>query len=172
MRGLVFLVAMMASTVALANTSVFGMALEKTTESQFKERFDDAELMGKWPNTQGNAYQIDGSGIDFNGVKLARVVFDKNGQLVAVMTMIDGKRFDGIKRTLNGKYTLIRERDQGSVMKTATFVAGDQAVIDIAYHPSKSDMVMNYHTSEFYQAMMRTLKMKRKAQNRREADQL
>ena len=172
MRSVVFLVAVLFSSLSMANTSVFEMTLQQTTEAEFKERFDNAELKGQWPYLGGQFYEIDGRGIDFDGVKLARVVFNKEGKLVAVMTMLRGERYDMVKRALDDKYPLINQRPESSVLKSATYVAADKAVVDIAFHPSKTEMAMNYTTGAFYHGMKLMMQQRMRNKERKDAGQL
>ena len=97
-----------------ADPTVFKMELGKTTESEVKEMYSTT-LNGVNIYTDGNQYYIDTKEIDFDGLKSAEVIFDKQGVLVAVLsTLVESDpmnhgRFSHIYGILNNKYKLVKK---------------------------------------------------------------
>ena len=87
MKKLAFLLLASLSAPVFADPTVFKMELGKTTESEVKEMYSTT-LNGVNIYTDGNQYYIDTKEIDFDGLKSAEVIFDKQGVLVAVLSTL------------------------------------------------------------------------------------
>ena len=121
MKKLAFLLLASLSAPVFADPTVFKMELGKTTESEVKEMYSTT-LNGVNIYTDGNQYYIDTKEIDFDGLKSAEVIFDKQGVLVAVLsTLVESDpmnhgRFSHIYGILNNKYKLVKKENGHSLV--------------------------------------------------------
>lgn len=158
------------SSITLADPSVFGMELGKTTETQLKEKHK-LNHTGTNKYTDGNMYSVPISGIDFSGLKKVTTIFNKNGKLVAVLTTLPKSKYDYLKKTLDGKYKLTNEKKAFVGDKSSTYRNGSTEVTLEAPHMS-FNMTMNYITDELSNAYNEKSEMERQKKRDKEASQL
>ena len=170
MKKLAFLLLASLSAPVFADPTVFKMELGKTTESEVKEMYSTT-LNGVNIYTDGNQYYIDTKEIDFDGLKSAEVIFDKQGVLVAVLsTLVESDpmnhgRFSHIYGILNNKYKLVKKETPFVGDQIATFKDGDTEITLSAPHMGHLKVHLNYIRNE----LMENYK-KRSSENKRAKD--
>ncbi|PHS13148.1 MAG: hypothetical protein COA86_17490 [Kangiella sp.] len=158
------------SSITLAEPSVFGMELGKTTETQLKEKHR-LNHTGTNKYTNGNMYSVPTSGIDFSGLKEVTAIFNTNGKLMAVLTTLPKSKYDYLKKALGGKYKLTNEKKAFVGDKSSTYRSGSTEITLEAPHMS-FDMTMNYITDELNNAYNNKSENERKKKRDNEASQL
>ena len=98
---------MFLSIMAMANPAPFGLEIEKTTIKELKQKYNvQKEGINKY--SQGEMYNI--LDIDFDGIKQAKAIFDKNQKLVALYTVFEYYKFYDLKKLLSKHYQLIEDK--------------------------------------------------------------
>jgi len=98
-----FLLLIFASPV-FADTTVFGMRLGKTTESEAK-KMHTMEYAGVYKHSRGNMYHVRNTSI-MEDLKSLRLVFDEKGLLVMIQAVFPREKEAEIFNTLRQKYKL------------------------------------------------------------------
>lgn len=158
------------SSACIADPSVFGMELNKMTESELKAKYNiHYEGINKFSN--GNSYSVPASSIDFQGLKEVTTIFDDKRILVAVLTTLPKKKFDYLFQALNGKYTLVNKKIPFVGNKTATYQDGSTEITLSAPHMS-FNMSMNYITKDFMKTYTQITEAESHQKQQKETSQL
>lgn len=169
--SLAVLVALMSPLSVLADTTVFGLTLGKTTESELKDKYPDVEDGGvnKW--TQGAMYGVPVSNVDFEGIKRLNVVLDEDKHVTAVFVGLDKNRFNFVNSSLAKKYKLVK-KDIPFVGDKYARYKNEEDVINI-YAPHMSfDMTIEYLERKTEAAMDKAMEANRDKKKEVESSQL
>ncbi|WP_447874187.1 hypothetical protein [Serratia fonticola] len=165
------LVALLSPLSVLADTTVFGLTLGKTTENELKIKYRDAEEFGvnKW--TEGIMYDVPVSSIDFEGVKKLNVVLDDDKHVTAVFVTFNQNKFNFVNSSLAKKYKLVKKDIPFVGNKYARYRNDNDVVNVIAPHMS-FDMRVEYIEKETEAAMDKVMEARQDKKKEVESSQL
>lgn len=147
MKALLPLCLLLASLPALAEPTVFGLTLAKSTESDMRQMYE-AEPIGQNRYSDGPMYSIPKSSIEFEGLKNVTAIFDEGGVLQAVLTDLPKHKCDYLRSALSQKYTAYKEVIPFVGDKLIVYRSESTEITLSSPHMS-FDMSMNYVTDEF-----------------------
>lgn len=154
MRTAIFLMASLLSGMAMANTTVFGLTIQETTETEFNTRHASAQHKASSTDQKNyKVYDIDGKSLGDKDVQQAKVVFDAEGKLSAVMSTLDPRGYNRRMSSLSKSHELVQETGRFAAKKSATFRNEDGVQVDISVNLGKSFMTMTV-MDEAYTALM------------------
>ena len=128
------LVALMAACpiTLFADPAPFGLEIGVAASAEAHERAD-IRLRGR--NRYGHEhYAIEPSTPGVPGLKEATAIFDRNGTLVAVLTVYARDRFESLYDGLREKYDLVAEEMPSEGTRSARFVDGNTTIDLEAMH--------------------------------------
>ncbi len=153
------------SIIAMANPAPFGLEIEKTTIQELKQKYNvQKEGINKY--SQGEMYRI--LNIDFDGIKQAKAIFDKNQKLVALYTVFEDYKFYDLKKLLSKHYQLIEDK-KGSHRYVKFIDDKTEIILD---NPFGFSMYMNYMSFSFKQQYEDGLKQEKEEKEQKERDAL
>lgn len=136
--------------LCFANPAPFGLELGRMNVDEFKEshlaHFKGVNRYG------GEMYDLSSKEIDFDGLRSAKVIFDKNGTLAAVSIKMDRSRFSPLFNILKSKYKLVKEQSPSVGDKSARFVSGG-VQINIWVPHVGLEMEMEYITQNLVESV-------------------
>lgn len=156
--------------LAIAEPSPFGLEIGKATISDVKAKYK-AKSVGINQYSNGEMYDLDVSGISFDSLQSCRIIFSKDGKLLAVLTTLPKDKFDYLFKTLKGKYRLVNSNIPFVGDKTAKFLDGNTEVTLDAPHLSFT-MEMNYIHKELMKTYKDQSSKEQQKKKQKEASQL
>ena len=177
MKKLAFLLLASLSAPVFADPTVFKMELGKTTESEVKEMYSST-LKGANRYVDGNQYDIDIKEIDFDGLKSTEVVFNQQGVLVGVMSILVESapmkhgRFSHIYGILNNKYKLVKKETPFVGDQLAIFKDGNTEIRLSAAHMGNFKIYLEYTHNELLDAYKKRSMEDKKAKDKKDAESL
>lgn len=156
--------------VSLANPSPFGLELGKATVADLIDKYT-TELLGVNSYSNGLMYDLTPSELGLNGLQQARVIFDEDGKLVAVLTKLPKHRFDDLYSMMRGKYRVKSQQIPFVGNKKVVMQDGDTEITLEAPHMS-FEMEMNYINEGFMRSFREQLKREEEQKRQREAGNL
>lgn len=119
MKYVLLLVFLLINSTVFAGTTVFGLELGKTTESELKKKYRVfPSKTSKWPG--GNEYTILTENINIDGLILLKAFFNNNNILVSIIAAFPNSKFEYLNKLLGEKYKLMRS-DIGSSYKMTKY---------------------------------------------------
>jgi len=158
------------SLPVLAGPTIFGMELGKMTEKELKDKYN-VNRAGTNKYSDGNMYSVPVSSIKFEGLQEVTAIFSKDGQLVGVLTTLHKKKFDYLKKILDGKYKRVSQKTPFVGNKEAIYRAGDTEILLTSHHLSFK-MSMNYINDDLMQVFNRQSEAEAHQKQQGEASQL
>lgn len=150
MKRVVLAVLLALPMVASADPAPFGLEIGKATIKDVKAKYG-AQKTGMNKYSNGEMYDLDVSGIDFDGLQKATVVFGQDGKLLAVLTTLPKSKFDYLLSGLSNKYKLISKQIPFVGNKLARLVDGNTEITLDAPHLS-FEMEMNYINKDLWKS--------------------
>lgn len=150
MKRVVLAVLLALPMVASADPAPFGLEIGKATIKDVKAKYG-AQKTGMNKYSNGEMYDLDVSGIDFDGLQKATVVFGQDGKLLAVLTTLPKSKFDYLLSGLSNKYKLISKQIPFVGNKLARLVNGNTEITLDAPHLS-FEMEMNYINKDLWRS--------------------
>ncbi len=135
------------SPVSFAEPSAFGLEIKKTTYEDVKKKYLGRDV-GINKYSLGKMYDINRSNLDIGGMKSMRVIFNKNDELIAIITNFQKHRYGSLVNSLKNKYELISQTDEVAVDKSAKFQDGNTHISINAPHMS-FDLKLVYIHKDF-----------------------
>lgn len=170
MKKRITLAIILFSSSVLADPSIFGMEIGTMTEKELQSMYSVTHT-GTNKYSNGNMYSVPVSAINFDGLKNVTTIFNKKGELVAVLTTLPKKKFDYINKNIGGKYKLVSKKIPFVGDKTAKYRDGATEISLSAPHMS-FDMSLNYINDELLNAFNKQSKSESKKKEANEASQL
>lgn len=136
--------------VAAADPAPFGLEIGKATIKDVKAKYS-AQKTGFNKYSNGEMYDLDVSGINFDGLQEATVIFSQDGKLLAVLTKLPKSKFDYLLNGLSGKYQLVSKQIPFVGNKSAKLVDGNTEITLDAPHMS-FQMDMNYINKDLWKS--------------------
>jgi hypothetical protein len=133
---------LLVSTILQADPSPFGLEIGKSTLNMMKEKYA-SNYVGTHNLTQGEVYDLDPSELGIDGMQSARVIYDKNGKLMAVFTTFPKGKFQYLFGQMKSKYKLVSSNIPFVGDTSAKFTNGNTEIQLVAPHMS-FEMEMNY----------------------------
>ncbi|PVZ63448.1 hypothetical protein [Pelagibaculum spongiae] len=155
---------------AIADPTIFGMDLGKTTEKDLRELYD-VRHTGTNKYSGGNMYSIPTSEIKFDGLKEVTTIFDINHKLIAVLTTLPKSKFGYVNKALGKKYKQISSKIPFVGNKSVKYRnEGTEITLD-APHMS-FDMSMNYIRDDLMRSFKKQSSNERRNKQESESSQL
>ena len=154
--------------VATADPAPFGLEIGKATIKDVKAKYS-AQKTGISKYSGGEMYDI--SGINFDGLQKATVIFSREGKLLAVLTTMPKSKFDSLLSALSNKYQLVSKQIPFVGNKSAKLVDGNTEITLNAPHLS-FQMEMNYINKDFWKAYKAQSNKEREQKKKSEQSQL
>lgn len=142
MRKILILALLVMPIIVMAEPSPFGLEIRKATVSDVKAKYN-AKKTGINKYSNGEVYGLDVSGINFEGLQEATLIFGQEGKLLAVLTKLPKNKFDYLLNNLSAKYKLVSKQIPFVGNKSAKFVDGNTDITLDAPHMGFG-MEMNY----------------------------
>lgn len=133
MKNILVILALFTAFISLqanADPVAFGLALNKTTESEFLDMYSSRNS-GVNKYSQGNMYDVSRSEVEFADLQSLQVIFDDKEILQAVIAVFPKHKFEYLNKNISKKYKLIS--------KNIPFV-GDT---DARYRSGKTDIILD-----------------------------
>jgi hypothetical protein len=150
MKKILILALLVMPIVVMADPAPFGLEIGKATISDVKAKYS-AKKTGVNKYSQGDMYELDVSGISFDGLQEVTLIFSQEGKLLAVLTKLPKNKFDYLLNNLSGKYKLVSKQIPYVGNKSAEFVDGNTDITIEAPHMS-FEMVMNYINKDLWKS--------------------
>src|SRR5690554_4090514 len=144
------LVFLFVSHGALANPSVFGLSINKTSVEELKSEYS-VKYSGVNKYSGGEMYDIPKGQIAFDGLNKVTTIFSKDGILLAVLAEFPKHKFDYLNSFLSNKYSLVSQKIPFVGNKSATYRDGQTEIELNAPHMS-FEMSLNYIHEELLSA--------------------
>lgn len=154
--------------VATADPAPFGLEIGKATIKDVKAKYS-AQKTGISKYSGGEMYDI--SGINFDGLQKATVIFSREGKLLAVLTTMPKSKFDSLLSSLSNKYQLVSKQIPFVGNKSAKLVDGNTEITLDAPHLS-FQMEMNYINKDLWKAYKAQSNKEREQKKKSEQSQL
>lgn len=154
--------------VAIADPSPFGLEIGKATIKDAKAKYS-AQKTGINKYSGGEMYDL--SGIDFDGLQKATVIFSTDGKLLAVLTTLPKSKFDSLLSGLSSKYQLVSKNIPFVGNKSAKLVDGNTEITLDAPHMS-FQMEMNYSNKDLWKSYMAQSNKEQEQKKKSEHSQL
>ena len=154
--------------VAAADPAPFGLEIGKATIKDVKAKYS-AQKIGINKYSGGEMYDI--SGVNFDGLQKATVIFSTEGKLLAVLTTLPKSKFDSLLSGLSNKYQLVSKQIPFVGNKSAKFVDGNAEITIDAPHLS-FQMEMNYINKDLWKAYKAQSNKEQKEKRKSEQSQL
>ncbi len=168
-KGIVLALSLI-STLAVADPTIFGMELGKTTEKELKSLYNVKHTgMNKYSN--GNMYSVPAGNIAFDGLQGVTTIFDTDEVLVAVLTEFPKSKFGYLNKAIGGKYQLVSQKIPFVGNKTATYRDGTTEITLNAPHMNFK-MSMNYIRDDLLRAFNNQNEAEKKEKASSESSQL
>lgn len=161
---------LLASTILQADPSPFGLEIGKSTLNMMKEKYA-SNYVGTHNLTQGEVYDLDPSELGIDGMQSARVIYDKNGKLMAVFTTFPNGKFQYLFGQMKSKYKLVSSNIPFVGDTSAKFTNGNTEIQLVAPHMS-FDMEMNYVDKNLIKAAKQKSSNDAQRKSKNEASQL
>ncbi len=168
MTKIVFAALLALPMVAVADPTPFGLEIGKATIKDVKAKYS-AQKTGINKYSGGEMYDI--SGINFDGLQKATVIFSREGKLLAVLTTLPKSKFDGLLSALSNKYKLVSKQIPFVGNKSAKLVDGNTEITLDAPHLS-FQMEMNYINKDLWKAYKSQSNKEREQKKKSEQSQL
>lgn len=133
---------LLTTTLIHADPSPFGLEIGKSTIDIMKEKYT-SNYIGNYNLTQGEVYDLDPTELGIDGMQSARVIYDKNGKLMAVFTTFPKGKFQYLFGQMKSKYKLVSSNIPFVGDTSAKFTNGNTEIQLVAPHMS-FEMEMNY----------------------------
>lgn len=158
------------SGVAMADASVAGLQLGKTTIQELKNKYD-VEMYGINEWSKGEMYTINKNDIAIEGLKDATAIFSADGKLEVVLLTISDYRFDDLAKSLKEKYKVVKSVKP--FVGDAMLKLKDGKTIIVLNDPHMSfDMTLTYVQDDFEKSYEKQAKAKEQQKQNAEADLL
>ena len=167
---LVILTVLLVPTIVLADPSPFGLEIGRTTIKDLKAKYR-CQSSGINQYSGGEMYDIMASEITFDGLATCRVIFSKDGKLLAVLTTLPKTKFDYLLSTLKSKYRLVKSTVPFVGDKSAKFIDGNTEVTLDAPHLNFT-MEMNYINKDLMKSFKAQSSREQQKKTQKEASQL
>lgn len=167
---LIALTLVLSSASAVADPTVFGMHLGKTTTAQLKSMYQP-HFMGKNKYSNGDMYTIPTSQINFRGLEKVNAIFNSGNSLVAVIVKLPKSKFDYLNKSLGKKYKKLNQNVPFVGNKSASFKDGNTKITLNAPHMSFT-MSMNYIRDSFENKVEQIKERDRRRKQKNEGSQL
>lgn len=170
MKKLVIAALLVTPAFSWANPAPFGLEIGKATIKDVEAKYG-AERTGINKYSNGEMYDLDVSGINFDGLQKATVIFSQDGKLLAVLTTLPKNKFDYLLSSLSGKYKVVSKKLPYVGNKSAKFIDGNTEITLDAPHLS-FDMEMNYIDKDLWGSYKSQSSSEQKKKQQSEASQL
>jgi len=169
MKGIFFalLILMSQAVSAGSGVSAFGLEFHKTKESDLAKQHKIIANKGINKYSGGNQYSIDTSQIGLTGLKSITVVFNKDKELVAILSTLRKSRYKNLKSILQKKYYLLKQHGRAVGNKGATFLKRD-IIIELDAPHLSFEMTMNYLRADFLKNFKNSKEKDQKRKQQRE----
>jgi hypothetical protein len=154
----------------MATPSPFGLEMGKTTIDDTKKRYQ-LESHGKNPVSEGGNFEVITKDIDFDGLQSLNITFNKEGKLVSLSAKLGKYRFDTLMKSMQAKYTLVKQEIPFVGDKYAQFKDGDTVIMLDAPHLGFG-MTLMYIQADFLQAVQKSIRDDKNKKQQREDSQL
>ncbi|MGK0690111.1 MAG: hypothetical protein ABWU22_05495 [Aquificaceae bacterium] len=129
---------------AWADPAPLGLEIGKATVQDAKARYK-LRHAGINKYTSGDMYDVDPKQVDMKYLQSCRLIFDKDGRLMAVVMTFYGNDFDYYYELLSEKYKPVESYKPFVGDKEAKFVDGDTEIILEAPHLSFTMTLLYAH---------------------------
>ncbi|PSU11802.1 hypothetical protein C9J03_11740 [Photobacterium gaetbulicola] len=170
MKKILFILLSLFSTSLLADPTVFGLTIGKTTISQLKNTYS-VNYSGQNKYSLGDMYEIPRGQINFDGIGAVTAIFDSSNTLVAVLSEFPKSKFDYLNSAIAKKYTLMNKKIPFVGDKSATYQSGNTEITLSAPHMS-FQMSMNYIHTDLLKAYNKQSKAEEKQKQEQESSML
>ena len=170
MRLLAIAVLLIVPTLTMADPAPFGLEIGKASIKDVKDKYN-TKSAGINKYSLGEMYDLDVSEIKFDGLQKATVIFSKKGKLLAVLTTLPKRKFDGVLKALRGKYKLVSKKIPFVGNKSAKLLDGNTDITLDAPHLGFT-MSMNYINKDLWKSYKKKSSNEQKAKKKNEASQL
>lgn len=166
----ILVASLLTATLLHADPAPFGLEIGTSTISMMKEKYSST-LVGTNTLTQGDVYDLDPSELGIEGMRTARVTYDKNGKLMAVATTFSKEKFQYLFGQMKSKYKLMSSNIPFVGDTSAKFKNGNTEIQLIAPHMS-FEMEMNYVNINLLKAAKQKSSNDAQKKSKQEASQL
>jgi len=154
--------------LAMADPSPFGLEIGKATIKDVKAKYS-AQKTGINKYSGGEMYDI--SGVDFDGLQKATVIFSREGKLLAVLSTLPKSKFDYLLSGLSNKYKLVSKKIPFVGNKSAKLIDVNTEITLDAPHLS-FQMEMNYINKDLWKSYKNQSNNDKQKKQNREQSQL
>lgn len=158
------------SGVTMADASVAGLQLGKTTIQELQNKYD-VEMSGINEWSKGEMYTINKNDIAIEGLKDATAIFSKDGKLEAVLLTISDYRFDDLAKSLKKKYKVVKSV-KPFVGDALLKLKDGNTTIELNDPHMSFDMTLSYIQDDFEKSYQKQSKAKQRQKQDAEADLL
>ncbi len=143
----VFLFFSIIHSTIFAEPAPFGLEINKSTYKEVKQKYSGVDT-GINKYSMGKMYDINSNQLDIEGVKNATAIFDKEENLLALITTFNKSKYANLVSSLSQKYQLVSKQDAFVGNKFARFQT-ENTIIDIEAPHMSFDLTLSYMHKNF-----------------------
>lgn len=158
------------NSAAYSNPTAFGLEIGKTSSAELNEKYD-ATSAGINKYTRGPMFSVPASEISFSGLRELTAIFNRDDELVGVLTTFPKSKFDYLNKAIGGKYSLVSQEIPFVGTKSATYRDGQTEIKLHAPHLS-FEMQLTYLHAELRSQFEQQSEAEKKEREKAESSQL